>query len=741
MKLGTALLGFALLLPCAALAAGPESGSALRVPTDLQQAQGEGAADMARRLLARAVATATPYPADTRFRLELLAGLHEQALASIAQRRVELANPIAFTPYELYAKAQIGAPQKGFEPAFRDAFAQRFAELDDRQAWDVGYSFGTGLGRLRQGLAQQLERQPPGSELSPEAAVALLRARLPVQVYEQVQALAQPLIEADETRRYVTQTELRLPGADGATISALLVRPRHAQKLTSLLQFTIYADPRQTLADAQAMAVRGYAGVVAFTRGKGPGASGPVAPFEHDGDDARAVIEWLAAQPWSDGRVGMFGGSYNSFAQWAAAKKRPKALQALATSASAAPGIDVPMEGNVFLNFMVPWPLYAASGAAMDDAGYGDKERWARLDAQSYRQGSAYREFDRIDGQPNPVWRRWLDHPGYDAYWQAMTPQGREFAGIDIPVLATTGYFDGGQLGVLHYFQQHRRALPGANHRLLIGPYGHLAMQIGAAEVEAGYRIDPVARLNLSALRLQWFDHVFKGGPLPALLQARVNYQVMGANVWKHTDSLEAMATRRLRLHLQPDAGLAEPAPRQGVLGTLQVDFRDRSDADQAPPELRLSRDFKLRHALGFESAPLPEGSEISGLFSGHLRFISNQRDLDFSVTVYEQLASGEVFELASWLQRASYAKDRAKRQLLQPGRVQQLDFQAQRLVSRKLAPGSRLLLGVGVIKQRDVQINYGSGKEVSAETLADARRPLRLQLLPGSWVELPVSP
>ena len=150
---------------------------------------------------------------------------------------------------------------------------------------------------------------------------------------------------------------------------------------------------------------------------------------------------------------------------------------------------------------------------------------------------------------------------------------------------------------------------------------------------------------------------------------------------------------------------------------------------------------FQLRHALGFRSDRLPEGSEISGLFSGRLRFIANQRDLDLVVSIHEEMASGEVFELASWLQRASYAKDRGRRQLLQPGRVQQLDFQAQRLVSRRVAPGSRLLLSVGVAKQRDLQLNYGSGKEVSSETLADARQPLRLQLLAGSWVELPVSP
>jgi predicted acyl esterase len=92
------------------------------------------------------------------------------------------------------------------------------------------------------------------------------------------------------------------------------------------------------------------------------------------------VIDWIAAQPWSDGRVGMYGGSYNGFAQWAALKHRPRALKAIATSATAAPGIDTPMEGGIFLNFMYPWPFYAASNRSLDDARYNDRARWAGLD-------------------------------------------------------------------------------------------------------------------------------------------------------------------------------------------------------------------------------------------------------------------------------------------------------------------------------------------------------------------------
>ena len=118
----------------------------------------------------------------------------------------------------------------------------------------------------------------------------------------------------------------------------MVVRPRSvAGRLPALLNFTIYADPGTTLDEARRTASNGYAGVEGLTRGKGCSPDPPV-PYEKDGVDAAAVIDWISRQPWSDGRVGMFGGSYEGFTQWAAAKHMPKALKALMPSVTAAPG-------------------------------------------------------------------------------------------------------------------------------------------------------------------------------------------------------------------------------------------------------------------------------------------------------------------------------------------------------------------------------------------------------------------
>src|SRR4030095_14164441 len=129
------------------------------------------------------------------------------------------------------------------------------------------------------------------------------------------------------------------------------------------------------------------------------------------------------------------GGSYEGFTQWAAAKQMPKALKALMPGAPVAPGIDVPMEGNVFWNFIYPYPFYTTNTKYLDDATWNDTARWNRLNRDWYMSGRAYRDLEKIDGTPNPIFDRWIRHSSYDAYWRNMIPYKNEFARIKIPVL------------------------------------------------------------------------------------------------------------------------------------------------------------------------------------------------------------------------------------------------------------------------------------------------------------------
>ncbi len=462
-----------------------------------------------------------------------------------------------------------------------------------------------------------------------------------------------------------------------------------------------------------------------------------VSRYVHDGADAAAVIDWLAAQTWSDGRVGMFSGSYNASVAWAAAGRRPAALRAIATHASNAPGIDTPMRGGVFQNFIYPWPLYTTESRGLDEINYGDRVRWAALNRNWYVSGRPYRELERIDGQANPIFQAWLDHPGYDAYWQSMSPSDADFANIDIPVLVQTGYYDG-VVGALHYMREHLRNRPAADHRLLIGPYHHTAMTTGVQANFAGHDIDEVARLDLQAVRLQWFDHVFRGAPLPNVLRDRINYEVMGTNRWRHAPSLEAMADRRLRLYLTGRRDgeryvLVDDGPGSEAAPELAVDFADRSDVDFEGS----NEELDTRNALLFATAPIDRPIEAVGAFSGRFDIVINKHDVDLSIVLFEQRADGQYFVLASYLTRASYLADRTQRRLLAPGRSQTLTFESDTLMGRRLERGSRILALIGVPRGQDLQINYGTGAEVSDESITDAGEPLRVIWGPDSYLEL----
>lgn len=699
---------------------------------------------------------------ENRFRLELLTGDAAAAGRSLAEARAlrvaRRATPEAaalHVQYEILARARVRAAASGqpLSSTFADAFRETFAGLDDRTAALVGRAIQVSPGAVASDLRWATPDLTGRSEVALEEALTLLRVYSAVEAYRAFAGLPVPLVGEDERRRYVTEQNVAVRTPDGATLCTIVVRPRSTSaRLPALLQFTIYADSVATRRDALRSASNGYAGVIGFTRGKACSPD-PVVPYVHDGVDAAALIDWIAAQPWSDGRVGMYGGSYSGFTPWAAAKHAPRALRAIMTGAPVAPGIDAPMEGNIFWNFVYPWPFYTTNDRWLDNATYNDNQRWSRLYDQWYRSGRPYRELAQIDGTPNPGFDAWLAHPTLDAYWKATIPNGAEFAKIRIPVLQTAGYFFGGPGAAMHYFHEHLRHNPRAAHTLVIGPWDHLQAQRGVVTAVgdtatwlAGYTIDPVAQIDLVAdLRYRWFDHVLRGGPKPALLVDRLNYQVMGANVWKSAPTAESASPQRLRLYLAPERtgaryGLRSSPAVKGAAIAHSVDLADRSDADAIPPGGLLATEIDTANAVVLVSDPLPRATELTGFLSGRLELIVNRKDFDFSITPYEWTADGSYYQLPPYQSRASHVASLSERKLLTPGRRERLDFAGRlRMMSRRVAAGSRIVLVLAVLRNPRQQINYGTGGDVSAEALADADGLVRIEWLGGSYIDLPV--
>jgi uncharacterized protein len=252
-----------------------------------------------------------------------------------------------------------------------------------------------------------------------------------------------------------------------------------------------------------------------------------------------------------------------------------------------------------------------------------------------------------------------------------------------------------------------------------------------------GYNLDQAAMLDLRGIRLQWFDHVFRGALLPGVLSDRVNFEVMGANRWRHAHSLEAMADSRRKLYLDGDREgrrrLFGDTPGKGAGSELHVDFSDRSDVGFQVPD----SGFDTRNALIFTTQPLTRPTEVDGLFRGHFDVVSNKRDFDIAVNFFEQKVDGSYFPLASYLGRASFMGDRSRRHLLTPKTPATLDFGSQTVSAKLLPAGSRIVAVVAVPKQPDIEINYGTGGDVAEESIADAKEPLELTFKTGSYLEL----
>jgi putative CocE/NonD family hydrolase len=663
------------------------------------------------------------------------------------RKRVDSGRPVGRgIMYDVYAHAKSLETEDHltFNDAFERTYEEVISRLSDHDVYAVEEWLEASPQEAQDEFQTLLSRQRPIDTINQEDAMRLVWAYLAYEAYRSFSPLVASLEARDDARRYVTDEEILIPVPWRPTLHVRVTRPKGvAGPLAALLELSI--DPSRNL--AKEYAAHGYAGVAAYME---RGRTIPFVPYQHDGEEARAIILWIAKQPWSDGRVAMVGEGYSGFTAWAAAAHPPAPLKAIATSAPIAPGIDRPMVGGIFENSAYRWSLQVTNTNPALDAGFEDDGVWRALNEKWYVSGRPYRDLGRIFGRANPIFIRWLNHPSYDRFWQTMVPFREQFAHLDIPILTTTGYFDDGEPAALYYFAEHQRYDAHADHTLLIGPYDDNVIQHGSltSPVLRDYAIDAAARLDLRELRYQWLDHALKGAPLPSQLSGRINFEVMGANEWQHAPSFAALAAGAQRYYL--DAGgsggshrlLRRKSPKLAAIAqTLR--FKDRSDAGWLPPNDLISRSLVTHNAVLYQSDPLPQATRMSGLITGRLDFIVNKLDLDLDVAMYELKSTGEylrLFNPADEL-RLSYAADRVHRRLLKAGERQQVAFSGERMISRQLEQGSRLVMVLRVGKRPDREINYGTGGDVSDESLADGKVPLKIRWFNDSYIEVPVQP
>lgn len=287
---------------------------------------------------------------------------------------------------------------------------------------------------------------------------------------------------AEENARLQSRVEVmrsvRVPLRDGVRLNATVFVPQHRTgALPVILTLSPYLAAERNFDEAMYFARSGYAYVALDSRGRGD-SEGEFAPYTTDALDAYDAVEFLSRQPWSNGRIGMWGRSYNGFTAWAALKSRPGHLQSVFAAAASLPGYDFPMfRGNVRNLASLRW-LGVVSGRTANWPMYDNDRYWREPFEAMYGAGLPYASYDSVMGVNHPFWRKWLAHPHPDAYWDSLTLSPEEYARINVPILTIAGHFpaDGDATGALEYYRRHMlygRPEGTAKHYLVKGPWDH----------------------------------------------------------------------------------------------------------------------------------------------------------------------------------------------------------------------------------------------------------------------------
>jgi putative CocE/NonD family hydrolase len=555
---------------------------------------------------------------------------------------------------------------------------------------------------------------------------------------------------------------LKIPMRDAVALNATLYRPHGSQAPLPVI-FTMTPYISDTYHDrAMFFARHGYVFAIVDVRGRG-NSGGRFVPFEHDAHDGHDVVEWLARQPWCNGKVAMWGGSYAGFNQWATLKEFPPHLTTIVPAAAAHPGVDFPAGNNIFPCYLTQW-LTLTSGTTGNPKLFSEAAFWKDRFHDYYRGHRPFRELDMLVGNPSSHFQKWLQHRTPDAYLDGLAPAPEHYARMDLPILTITGHYDDDQPGALTYYRRHMdhgSARGKERHYLLVGPWDHAGTRTPAAEV-GGVHFDKASVLDLNGLHREWYDWTLKGGKKPGFLRKRVGYYVPGAEEWKFADRLEAIPSRPQKFYLTTPDGPAHDVFRAGVLS--------RSKPAQAAPARYVYDPLSLQELNGpselsgldvknyltdqrlalqcagqglvYHSEPMAEATEITGFVKLVAWIALDVPDTDFTVDLFEVRSDGISIALTEDRMRARYRTSLRRQELVNPGAIERYEFRSFMFFSRRLEKGSRLRLVLYSPNARFWEKNYNSGGEVAAETGKDARTAhvtVYQDVEHASYVEVPV--
>ena len=505
--------------------------------------------------------------------------------------------------------------------------------------------------------------------------------------------LTAPWLPAAEPDAVTIERGVAAKMRDGVRLRADIYRPKAEGQFPVLLERTPYNKSLGADFGLRA-AARGYLVVIQDVRGRYT-SEGDWYTFKNESSDGYDTIEWAAALPGSNGKVGMFGGSYVGATQMLAAIAHPPHLAGICPVVTASNYHENwTYQGGAFEQwFNQSW----TSGLAQDtfnrvvakntDALLGN---W-KLPLSSY---PLFNFGDTAAGTPYataslaPYYLDWLAHPSYDDYWKRVAID-EHFSDIAVPALTIAAWYDIFQDGSLRNFVGLKAH--GANEAARNGQ--HLFVTVGG-HAGGGRKIGEVdfgaaaAEYDENELTLKWYDFLFKGVP-NEFSGKPVKIFVMGANEWREEDDWPLARAQSTKYYLH-SAGNANSLRGHGSLSLTapHTEPADRfvydpanpaptlggplcCDGEHLAPGPRDQRAVEARDDVLVYSAPaMTQDTEVTGPISLELFGTSSAVDTDFEAKLVDVDPDGFAQNLTEGIVRARYRDSREKPALMNPGQV-----------------------------------------------------------------------
>ncbi|HET6854231.1 MAG TPA: CocE/NonD family hydrolase [Pyrinomonadaceae bacterium] len=548
--------------------------------------------------------------------------------------------------------------------------------------------------------------------------------------------VAEGLTHAQTLYRVAIQQSVRVKMRDGVTLAADVYRPVSNEKFPVLLQRTPY-NRAGGAAMANELASHGYVVVMQDTRGRFE-SGGEFYPFRNESADGYDTVEWAASLDQSNGKVGMFGGSYVGATQMLAAMAAPPHLVSIFPYVTASEYYDgwTYQSGALMQWFSSSW----TSGLAVDtlrrqaEATQAPKE-WVNV--------LPLGDYAILKSAPAsslaPYFHDWLLHERDDSYWQQWRVSDY-YSRMTVMGLHGGGWHDLFLKGSIKNYtglhQQASTAEARAGQRLIVGPWAHAPTSPEGKIGDVVFGKDAV--LDHTATALKWFDYSLKGIKNEYSSGAPVRLFIMGDNVWRDEREFPLARTTYTKYYLHSSKG-ANSVSGDGVLSVTPPasETRDEFDYDPQNPVRTISgrlccgpaippgpadqRPNESRSdVLVYSTPPLAEDTEVTGFITLELYASTSAVDTDFTALLVDVDQSGYARFLTDGIVRARYRESTKQSSLVTPGTIYKytIDLWATANVF-KAGHRIRLYVSSSNFPRFDRNLNTG-------EDIINSARPLR---------------